>query len=75
MRSHASRAADPAAASAEVARTPDAGAIRDSLHLVQPILVITNAEAGSTDKESLERALAVLRSATDVEVDRDGRPR
>ena len=34
---------------------------------MQPILVIANAEAGSTDKESLERALAVLRSATDVE--------
>ena len=36
--------------------------------LVQPLLVIANAAAGSTDHESLELALAVLRSATDVEV-------
>jgi len=32
------------------------------------MLLITNAEAGSNDEESLERALAVLRGAADVEV-------
>lgn len=35
---------------------------------MHPILVIANAAAGSTDAESLELALAVLRFATDVEV-------
>lgn len=35
---------------------------------MDPILLITNAEAGSVDDENLEKALAVLRSATDVEV-------
>jgi YegS/Rv2252/BmrU family lipid kinase len=35
---------------------------------VEPLLLITNSEAGSADEERLERALAVLRAATDVEV-------
>jgi YegS/Rv2252/BmrU family lipid kinase len=35
---------------------------------VEPILLITNADAGSNDEESLERALAVLREGADVEV-------
>jgi YegS/Rv2252/BmrU family lipid kinase len=35
---------------------------------VDPLLLITNSEAGSNDEENLERALAVLRAATDVEV-------
>ena len=30
--------------------------------------MITNSDAGSNDEETLERALAVLRAATDVEV-------
>ena len=39
-----------------------------SLRLVEPMLLITNSEAGSADEERLEAALAVLRAATDVEV-------
>jgi YegS/Rv2252/BmrU family lipid kinase len=35
---------------------------------VDPVLLITNSDAGSVDEERLERALAVLRAATDVEV-------
>ena len=35
---------------------------------MEPLLLITNSDAGSNDEESLERALAVLRAATDVEV-------
>jgi YegS/Rv2252/BmrU family lipid kinase len=35
---------------------------------VDPLLLITNADAGSSDAESLEAALSVLREATDVEV-------
>ncbi len=35
---------------------------------MDPLLLITNADAGSADQESLDRALAVLRAATDVEV-------
>jgi diacylglycerol kinase (ATP) len=35
---------------------------------VEPLLLIANADAGSTDQDSLDRALAVLRAATDVEV-------
>lgn len=36
--------------------------------MVDPLLLITNAEAGTTDAESIEKALAVLRGAGDVEV-------
>jgi YegS/Rv2252/BmrU family lipid kinase len=35
---------------------------------VEPLLLITNAEAGGAGDENLEKALAVLRDATDVEV-------
>jgi len=35
---------------------------------VEPLLLITNSEAGSHDEERVERALRVLRAATDVEV-------
>jgi YegS/Rv2252/BmrU family lipid kinase len=35
---------------------------------VDPILLITNADAGTSDAESIDRALAVLRASTDVEV-------
>ena len=35
---------------------------------MDPLLLITNSGAGSNDEENLERALAVLRAATDVEV-------
>ena len=35
---------------------------------VDPLLLITNTEAGSTDEANLEKALAVLRRAGDVEV-------
>ena len=35
---------------------------------MEPLLLITNSEAGSADQRSLEPALAVLRAATDVEV-------
>jgi len=35
---------------------------------MDPILVITNADAGTSDDESLDKALAVLRSRTSVEV-------
>jgi YegS/Rv2252/BmrU family lipid kinase len=35
---------------------------------VDPLLLIANADAGSNDDESLQRALQVLRDATDVEV-------
>lgn len=36
--------------------------------MVDPLLLITNAEAGTTDAENIEKALAVLRGAGDVEV-------
>jgi diacylglycerol kinase (ATP) len=39
-----------------------------TLRPVEPMLLITNAEAGSNDDENLSRALAVLREAADVEV-------
>jgi diacylglycerol kinase (ATP) len=35
---------------------------------VDPLLLITNTEAGSADEHNLDRALAVLRAAADVEV-------
>ena len=35
---------------------------------MDPLLLITNADAGSTDTENVEKALAVLRDAADVEV-------
>lgn len=35
---------------------------------MDPLLLITNADAGTTGTESVEKALAVLRSATDTEV-------
>jgi YegS/Rv2252/BmrU family lipid kinase len=35
---------------------------------VDPLLLITNADAGTNDEENLGRALEVLRAATDVEV-------
>jgi diacylglycerol kinase (ATP) len=35
---------------------------------VDPLLLITNADAGGNDPESLDKALAVLRAATDVQV-------
>lgn len=35
---------------------------------MDPLLLITNADAGTTDAESIETALAVLRGAADVEV-------
>lgn len=41
---------------------------------MDPVLLITNAEAGSCDDEPLERALSVLRAATDVEVARTSNP-
>jgi diacylglycerol kinase (ATP) len=37
---------------------------------VEPLLLITNSEAGGADRERLEAALGVLRGATDVEVAR-----
>ena len=39
---------------------------------MDPLLVITNSEAGSADRDSLEPALAVLRRATSVEVAETG---
>jgi diacylglycerol kinase (ATP) len=36
--------------------------------VVDPLLLIRNAEAGTTDSENVEKALAVLREAADVEV-------
>ena len=38
------------------------------LRRVEPLLLITNAEAGSNDEEKLAGALAILRATTDVEV-------
>ncbi len=35
---------------------------------MDPLLLITNSEAGSNDEENLEQALAILRAAADVEV-------
>ena len=35
---------------------------------MEPLLLITNADAGTTDSENIEKALAVLRDAGDVEV-------
>ncbi len=41
---------------------------------MEPILLITNSEAGSADAERLSHALAVLRSAADVEVTATANP-
>ena len=41
---------------------------------MEPVLLIANADAGSTDAERLEEALAVLRQSTDVEVTRTSGP-
>lgn len=41
---------------------------------MDPLLLITNAEAGSNDDESLKTALSVLRARTDVEVARTSNP-
>jgi diacylglycerol kinase family enzyme len=41
---------------------------------MDPLLVITNSEAGPADDEALERALAVLRGACSVEVQATSRP-
>ena len=41
---------------------------------MDPLLVVTNAEAGPTDEERLDEALAVLRAETSVEVARTTHP-
>jgi diacylglycerol kinase (ATP) len=41
---------------------------------MEPLLLITNPDAGSTDDERLESALQVLREAADVEVAHTGNP-
>ncbi len=41
---------------------------------MDPLLVITNSDAGAADEESLEAALRVLRTKTDVEVTATGGP-
>lgn len=41
---------------------------------MDPLLLITNKDAGSTDTENLEKALVVLRAATDVEVSATANP-
>ena len=41
---------------------------------MEPLLLITNAEAGSADQESLDLALEVLRASTDVEVTATSNP-
>jgi diacylglycerol kinase (ATP) len=41
---------------------------------VDPVLMITNAEAGSSDEDNLRAALGVLRELTDVEVARTSQP-
>lgn len=41
---------------------------------MDPLLVITNADAGPADDEALEQALAVLRAETSVEVQSPSRP-
>jgi len=40
----------------------------------EPLLVITNDEAGTSDEETLGRALAVLREHASVEVQSTGNP-
>lgn len=42
--------------------------------MADPLLIITNDDAGSSDQENLERALRLLRAATDVEVQSTGDP-
>ena len=44
------------------------GAAVDYCPAVDPMLVITNADAGTSDQETLDRALAILREAASVEV-------
>ena len=41
---------------------------------VEPVVVIANSDAGSSDREELDRALAVLREHTSVEVTETGNP-
>src|SRR4051794_13572073 len=41
---------------------------------MEPLLLITNPDAGSADEERLERALQVLRASADVEVTHTGNP-
>ena len=49
----------------ESVRTADRS---DTVRRVDPLLVITNSDAGTADQENLELALAVLREAASVEV-------
>lgn len=39
-----------------------------TVHRVEPLLVVTNSDAGTADEQSLEAALAILRERTSVEV-------
>ena len=41
---------------------------------MEPLLVISNADAGTSDEESLQAALAILRSHTDVEIQATSNP-
>jgi diacylglycerol kinase (ATP) len=41
---------------------------------VEPLLLITNADAGTTDTENVQKALGVLRDAVDVEVSATSNP-
>lgn len=62
LRPHATKAAGGG-------RTCSGGRGRSaSVHVVDPLLVITNREAGTSDEESLAAALAVLRERASVEV-------
>src|SRR6478672_9502004 len=46
----------------------------DSVRPMEPLLVITNSDAGTADEESLDQALAVLREHVSVEVQATGDP-
>ncbi|MBB6628381.1 diacylglycerol kinase [Nocardioides sp. KIGAM211] len=41
---------------------------------MEPLLVITNSDAGTSDEETLDKALAILRAATSVEVQATSNP-
>jgi diacylglycerol kinase (ATP) len=44
------------------------GGLRSGVARVAPVLMITNADAGTSDRDSIDLALAVLRSGCEVEV-------
>src|SRR6476660_3445611 len=66
LRRHATKVAAPRRGARSVRRTADRGA--GSVPPVDDLLLITNAAAGSNERDAVDAALEVLRGATKVDV-------